>query len=168
MSSQPETEVAAVDIESIQVTEISELMNEHLLLVDVVQYAVGAERVAQDGVDSDGPAPGEPKVSLDLSARGGLGWMETRFKMVVETELAVIHSDLAVIYKFFDGAELSAEVQRDFIQKVAVMTAYPYLRESVSTSASRLGVPVPPLGVLKQGEFQVGLLADETVDSQTA
>jgi len=139
----------------ILVSDVVDLMTDDLVLAEVKQYSLFAQRKDVE-LEGSSTTP-EPDVSMELSVRGSLGWMESRFKIKVETTEAAIESDVGVIYRFFEGADLSAEVQRDFIQKVAVMTAYPYLRESVATLASRLGISLAPLGVLRQGAFEVGL-----------
>ena len=40
------------------------------------------------------------------------------------------------------------------------MTLVPYLRESVHTTAARLGVKVPMLGIVRQGDFTLSRKKD--------
>jgi len=43
----------------------------------------------------------------------------------------------------------------DFIERVAIMAAFPFLREAIARMASRLEVDVPLIGLLKTGQFQL-------------
>lgn len=45
---------------------------------------------------------------------------------------------------------------REFVEKVAVMAAYPFLRQGIHTLVSMLGIGGVTLGLLKAGRFSLG------------
>ena len=79
-----------------------------------------------------------------------------RVRQLVKTDEAEITADFEVEYRFAEsGGQISEEAQVEFAEKVAFMTLVPYLRESVHTTAVRLGVRPPLLGMVRQGEFRL-------------
>ena len=86
-----------------------------------------------------------------------------RVRQRVKTNEAEITADFEVEYRFSEpGGQISEEAQVEFAEKVAFMTLVPYLRESVHTTAIRLGVQPPLLGMVRQGEFRLRADGDVT------
>ncbi|GAB7037639.1 MULTISPECIES: hypothetical protein [Catenuloplanes] len=50
------------------------------------------------------------------------------------------------------GAELSGELVQRFIEKTAVISVIPFVREAVQTMTVRLGLPAVTLGLVRAGE----------------
>lgn len=50
---------------------------------------------------------------------------------------------------------MPAAVVAEFIERVGLMAVFPFLREAVFTTASRLGVPPPVVEILRAGEASV-------------
>lgn len=79
----------------------------------------------------------------------------TRFKLTF-TEPGVVYSaDIAGIYQMSEPIALAQEVQNEFAERVGIMAVFPFLRESVSTSAARMGLAVPLLGLMRPGDFRI-------------
>lgn len=79
-----------------------------------------------------------------------------RVRQRVKTSEAEIAADFEAEYRFSEpGGQISEEAQVEFAEKVAFMALVPYLRESVHTTAMRLGVQPPLLGMVRQGEFRL-------------
>lgn len=125
-------------------------------LVDVVELA-GVTVYEQSGKRHEtAVAPdGEPNPAIEAFVRGYDGGIETRFTMTYEGPGYVIVSDLALRYEDREEYRLEPSVVPDFLE-VAIMAAYPYLREGVTTSAARLGVDRPVLGMVRRGDIQFG------------
>ena len=54
--------------------------------------------------------------------------------------------------------DLGQAAIHSFIEKVALMAARPFLREGIATIAARMELPVPVLGLMKQGQANAQLL----------
>lgn len=121
-------------------------------LTDVRYYEVSARRV-----DDPEDRPDEPQPTMELMEHHDDQKLIARFRMTVATRAADLKADLAVHYAISEPLHLTPPVVAEFLEKVAVMAAYPYLRESIATSAVRLGIDVPTLGLMKQGDLQVEL-----------
>lgn len=52
-------------------------------------------------------------------------------------------------------AEIAPDVLRDFVEKVAVMAAYPFLRQGIHTLGTMLGLSGVTLGLLRAGSFSL-------------
>ena len=84
-----------------------------------------------------------------------------RERQHVKTGQAEILADYGVEYRITDpSASVSGKARVEFAEKVAFMTLVPYLRESVHTTAARLGVKVPMLGIVRQGDFTLSRKKD--------
>jgi hypothetical protein len=77
-----------------------------------------------------------------------------RFTSNYENPMSKIQVDIGVIYRREIDLELSEQVQLQFASEVAIMVAYPYIRQAIWAAAARLGVPKPVLGILKRGQAQ--------------
>jgi hypothetical protein len=99
-------------------------------------------------------------VLLSASVRQTDHELETRFKLEVTAEEFDGVADLGIIYSKSEPAEVVGELLTGFMEEVAVMAAYPFLRESIFTSASRLDVNRPVLGILRRGDARFDSLDD--------
>lgn len=87
-----------------------------------------------------------------------------RVRQRVKTDEAEITADFEAEYRLSEsGGRISEEAQVEFAEKVAFMALVPYLRESVHTTAMRLGVRPPLLGMVRQGEFRLRADGDTVV-----
>lgn len=143
--------LAAVELESV---EFIELRAERV-----------ATREAEPGVVQLGVAHEQTAAALLVS-----------FQCVLRHEVADIIAAVQCRYGFIDmkpdaeqrhddttgpagktaRPEPTVPALRDFIEKIAVMAAYPYLRQGVHTLASMLGLPGVTLGLLRAGSFTIG------------
>lgn len=96
---------------------------------------------------------------LSISARGDASWLEVLCRMALKTEDAELVVDRSAMFTHAEPLELGQETVREFIEKVGVMTVYPYLCESVFTLASNLGVSPPVMAFMRAGGIRVDELA---------
>lgn len=86
--------------------------------------------------------------------------IEARLRLEHRTEEAILTADIAVIYEMREARKITNAALGEFLEKVGVMAVFPFIREAIVTSAARLGVAVPVLGMLRAGGFSVGLPAE--------
>lgn len=86
--------------------------------------------------------------------------IETWFRIVLESKDFHIIAAVAVLYDRESDEEIPESVRVEFVEKVAVMAAYPYLRADVQSLAADLRVGNLTLPVLQQGEFKITPSAD--------
>lgn len=105
------------------------------------------------------PEPGDEdahsQVSFQVREIHAEDRIEVRFKAGVDHYQAVYEFEVATLYKFSRPIDFDESLIRNFIEMVAIMAAFPYIREVLSTTAARLELDVPILGILRQGEFSM-------------
>ncbi len=79
--------------------------------------------------------------------------LETRFAISVETTDADLSADVSAAFTLNSEAEVEPAALREFLSSIAIMVVYPYLRESIFASASRLGVDPPLLLLFRAGQI---------------
>lgn len=97
----------------------------------------------------------EPSNSLHVMGRIAGRELETRVRMEQITSAARLYADIGVIFEVKGDVEIEQDAFREFTERVGVMAVFPFLRESVFTSASRLGVEAPVVGLLRAGQFRL-------------
>ena len=103
----------------------------------------------------------ETQSSMESMLGDDDGALALRVRQHVKTGQAEILADYGVEYRITDpSASVSGKARVEFAEKVAFMTLVPYLRESVHTTAARLGVKVPMLGIVRQGDFTLSRKKD--------
>ncbi|GAA4657780.1 hypothetical protein [Arthrobacter cryoconiti] len=136
---------------------VNDGLNIHALLanVELVEmrvYLVAGER---KDVPVDGATDQSADVDLKFMERHNPDILENRFRLKVENEEARYEAEIAAIYSLEKPMDPSSELIAEFAERVGFMAVFPYLRESISTSASRLGLPVPVLGIMRPGDFRI-------------
>src|SRR5665648_845067 len=127
-------------------------------LVGVRHYEVAGRRSleAEDRPESIEAA----EQDAVLSVRRHEDELEIRFRMVVVTPDADLVADVSVVYALLSHFDVSRPLTEEFVERVAVMAAFPFLRGSIFTTATRLGATAPVLGLLRAGQFRVGPAPD--------
>ncbi len=123
-------------------------------LAGIQTYELRGERGDHEDTHGEVPAP-EVAIRVDETQ------LETRMRFELTTVDALLVAAMSAVYTFSEPIDLTAKVVEEFIERVAVMAVYPFIRESIVTTAQRLGVPPPVLGLLHAGKFHVGALAQE-------
>jgi len=117
-------------------------------LSQIVAYSLNAER-AQNSIAS------AEESTRELSARSRFDGrhLEARFRIEVEGPGARYSADVGAIYEVEKPIELTPRATAEFMSKIGLMAVYPYLREAVTGLASRLGAPIPVIGILRLNEI---------------
>lgn len=122
-----------------QLLEIAEL-------TDIVFYEVHGRR-SPDAADS------EPSVRIALKREAQT--IEVRCRAYVASLGGAYSTDASAVFSLDEDVSISDEAMTEFVEKVGVMTVYPYLREAISQAAAKLGLERPILKLLRPGEVRV-------------
>ena len=128
-------------------------------------YEVSGKR-AEPAVEGDDVAVQEP-MAIEIREQHDEGRIVGRFRATMTASGCDLVADVGAEYAFSEPLSLSRPAIEGFLEKVAVMAAWPFIRETIATTAARLQIPVPLLGLLKQGDFHVNP-AGADLDDTTA
>ena len=128
----------------------------HAELTEIRVNEVAGRRLSADAEGS------EPANDLQVNISGNGGGCEIRARFVLVTGEAELVADISALYTFEEELFLPMEVAAEFVERVGIMAVYPFIREQVFASATRLGVAAPVLGMLRAGQFTVNAHADPT------
>lgn len=128
-------------------------------LKGVRYYEISGRRLPED-------RPDDMLFALEIQQRHHESTFEIRFKLGVTHPQADYVIDVASIYGSTEPITFGDALATEFIEKVAVMAVYPFLREALASTAARLELSVPMLGLLKAGQFKV--TATTHADAATA
>ncbi|MDR6862165.1 hypothetical protein [Phycicoccus sp. 3266] len=126
----------------------------HVTLRDILFYRVDAERLEDDAAP-EGDERDEADTSFAIQERHGPEVMEVRCRLDWAARGGRYTIDAAAQYDFDEPLDLSAEVVREFVERVGVMAVYPFIREALHQAASRLRLDAPILGLLQAGSVRV-------------
>lgn len=117
-------------------------------LTDVLPYEIHAERK----IPPD-PKPRGKRINhsseINAAVSRSDGKLLLRLKMPLETWDAKLAAGVSVTYEIPDGLHIPDEVLGDFIARLGVMTAYPFLREAIYSAATKIRVTPPVLGLIR-------------------
>jgi hypothetical protein len=117
-------------------------------LTDIRIYETSARRVP-DGTEV------EHDEDFGVQAHGNDEYFEVRARLSMTSSDATFVVDVGAIYTFEEPLRLSKTVAQEFISRVGIMAVYPFVREQIFSSARRIGVPSPVLGLLRAGQFVI-------------
>lgn len=132
-----------------QVADIHDLLS--LLELKGIKFFAVSGRLVTD------PREDTTDFGMEVVQRQSPVTFEARFKMTVTSPQADYVIDVASRYESPEPIAFSPQLAAEFIERVAVMAVFPFLREGLASSASRLEVPVPILGLLRPGQFKIEL-----------
>lgn len=99
----------------------------------------------------------DPTISMEYSEFVDESSIHCRFRFTVETADARYVTDLASIFALEEPVAINRAVLKDFAERVGFMAAFPYIRESLTTTASRMGRRSPMIGLMRPGDLQIEL-----------
>lgn len=108
-----------------------------------------------EGHVSDVEIPSEGAIDIEVRPVAWGTRLETWFRMVLTSDTSDIRVGVAVLYSRDEDLPISPELGAEFIERVSVMTAFPYLRAQAQRVAADIQVGAISIPVLRQGEFKV-------------
>lgn len=136
--------------ESVRTISTIEELVEVADLTDVVHYEVRGNRV-------DGRPEGFTPNTYSIEVAELIQPTEAlaRYRLTFQGEVADYLVDVAAKYSFSEPIALQPQPWIQFVEEVAFMVVFPFLREGTFSTATRLGQPAPVLGLMKRGEFRI-------------
>ena len=140
---------------------VSDLMEAVTLLefVDITVYEVRGRR--RDGGFGDLPEDstddkGAGQLQVNLLMNDGPEILAIRAQCVTSSADVVVSYDAAALYRKAEPVKFDRAISAAFVENVAIMTLYPFLREGVHEVSSRLGFPIK-MGLIKREEIGLHL-----------
>jgi len=135
-------------IPPLEITDTQSLIS-HAELLDIVTYELqGMRRSDSSYEDPD---------SMHVSCRQEEMRTEVRVRHRHVQDDADLLADIAAVYEFDMPVKVLPKVMTEFVERVAIMTIIPFLREAIMTTAVRMGVSVPVLAMVRQGTIKLTL-----------
>lgn len=113
----------------------------------------GSGEESADEPTAEAETAGE--VSIQVMETHGPDFITARLRMTVEAKDADFVADFGLRYTSAEPIEPTQEAIKALLERVSVMSAWPFLREAVATTAARMELPVPVLGMVRQGQFRL-------------
>lgn len=133
----------------------------HAELTEIRVYEIGGRRLL------GGAEASEPAEDFQVQATGDSRHFETRARLILVTNEAELLADVSAVHSFDEDLVISREVAAEFTRRVGIMSVYPFVREQIFTSATRLGVAAPVLGMLRAGQFNIEMSGEADPDPQS-
>ncbi|RRD52097.1 hypothetical protein EII12_06010 [Buchananella hordeovulneris] len=111
----------------------------------------------------------ENSVNLDLAVQQGVGPTNTfgiRLLGKVEHAAGTVTVIVAATYKIADGFTMSSRCRNLYVNEVAIMTAFPYLREGISCITAKVFGDPLLVPVLQRGQLTVPVDEDSDLSEK--
>ncbi len=138
------------DREPVEVEDAKQLL-QYVELDGIETYEVRSRLVSREASEEEF----EEGYQIKAGIRFEPDLVRTRFTLTFDATTAEFVVDMAVRYRLETNVTVPQAVAVEFAERVGVMAAWPFLREHIFALATRLGVPVPVLGLLRQGDFSL-------------
>lgn len=119
-------------------------------LNEIRYYEIGA-RAKKPGDGLEEP----PTFSFGYSERTEVSELEDRFRFVAETDVADYLVEVSAIYALNGRWKVPQAIRVDFAERVGFMAVFPYIRETLTTAAARLGKRGPLLDLMRPGDLKI-------------
>lgn len=141
------------DSESVTLEKVEDLLG----VVDL--QGVEVYEIRGRGVERTEGETAEDGYTIKAAVMASDSDVKTRFMLTFKASGGEYFVDLAMRYGYtsvFEGG-VPQEIAVEFTERVGVMAAFPFLREQIHGIATRLGHPVPVLGLIRQGQFNLSI-----------
>lgn len=117
-------------------------------MIDVLPYEVSAKRKDTPG---EKPTTGrfESEAELGVQFLRQADRLIVRLRMPIDTHEANILADVGVIYSLESHVAVDTDIMTEFVAKVGVLAAFPFVREAIFGMATRLRITPPLLGIIQ-------------------
>ncbi|GAB4083309.1 hypothetical protein GCU67_20985 [Modestobacter muralis] len=139
------------------ITHVRDLV-ELASLSDVVFYQLSGERVEEDEDAAGGEAheaAHEEDAPLEVLARHDAERIQVRVRCEALSRQGRFVADVAAEFALAEPVAIEGAVLREFVERVGVMAAYPFVREGLHSTASKLRVQAPLLQLLRANQISL-------------
>jgi len=123
-------------------------------LADIVFYEVAGRRL-DEGEESDVVESTTEDAPLQVLLRHDETRLQVRVRCEARSSEAEFTVDVAAQFELSEPVELAETVQREFVERVGIMAAYPFVREGLHSTASKMRVPPPLLQLLRANQMSL-------------
>ncbi|MEU0520906.1 hypothetical protein [Streptosporangium sp. NPDC006007] len=139
---------------------------EALLELRRVFFVESSSRRWNSGIGEEEVPPASTARDLQVMQTADEESISVRGRMIVKTPQAVLIADVVAVFSIeendddknsgkIEEVELSADLMREFAERVAVPILFPFIRESIYGGARKIGVKPPVLGILRHGSVSL-------------
>lgn len=121
--------------------------------LDGIQFHEVSAKLNRLGPGSPKEATEDAEVEIRFQTRAGDSEFGVRAQVELNSESGTATSVVAAEYVVTEGGVPESETLELFASEVALMTLFPYLRESISTSTARVFGDPFWLPILQRGQF---------------
>lgn len=116
---------------------------------DVIFHELSGKR--SEDVEEDQQEP----LATRVLVRNTEGILGVRFQTNLNSFGGSYVADAEVVYAISEQVEIEPPALQEFLERVAMMTVYPYLRAAIADTATRLSLKRPVLGLLRAEEVHL-------------
>jgi hypothetical protein len=116
-------------------------------LREVVYFEVSARR--RDGFADLGPAPDKPSFTMQVLQRPEGARLDIRCVAKLDAPDGLYTVDAAGKFEIKDDTALSAEVSRQFAEKIAIPVLFPYIRVQLDQLSGTVRLKRPSLNLVR-------------------
>ncbi|MBJ7451749.1 MAG: hypothetical protein JHC71_06640 [Blastococcus sp.] len=124
-------------------------------LHDIVWYELSGRRLTDDEVAAAPEPAGEEDAPLQVMARSSDEEIEVRVRTTTQSPSAVFSVDVGALFSLATPVDIDPDAMKDFVQRVGVMAAYPFVREGLFSVAARMRVEAPLLQLLQSNTMNL-------------
>lgn len=99
----------------------------------------------------------QPDINIEYSEMHTAETLIDRFRFIATTADAEYIADIAAVYEIEEPVEVPTPIRIDFAERIGFMSVFPFLRESLITSAARLSRRAPLLDLMRPGDLKIGM-----------
>lgn len=145
------TDVAPVDDAPLRYVSDTRELLEILDLDDVYFMKLSAER----GVNDDSELVEGPRLNHEIFTRPHMDGLGIRLASLVEAKDATYEVDIVTEYVSGEPLDIDPATLKDFVERVAIMAAWPYLRSAVNGLCAQMRAEQITLGLHRPGDLQI-------------
>jgi hypothetical protein len=134
--------------DSAEVPEVQSVQDllDGLELTEVRTYLLHAERGSYEALD-------EARISVAVNHEDI--FVEVRCRLTTTSDDCELAIDRSAVFTLNRPVVIPPPILAEFVEKVGVMTVYPYLREGLFSLAMNLGVAPPVIGLMRAGTVRL-------------
>jgi hypothetical protein len=121
-------------------------------LTEIRTYLLHGERSERDISE---------KALISVMARSEPTFLEARCRLTVGTDGTELVVERSAVFTFQQAVAVSEELVKEFVEKVGVMSVYPFLREGVFTLATNLGITPPVMALVRAGTVKLNTVISD-------
>lgn len=153
------------DIRPRQLTSVGELL-ELSDIRGIEFHEISAKR----SPDFSGPAGDgtDYAVKFDLSDMTTPTELHVRCRATLSLETSTFVIDVSAAYEYSEPCEYSPEIRQEFVERVGMMSVYPFIRQNIHALSVQIGETPVLLPILRANSIKLVRQEDSDIAEETA